>query len=77
MFSNLKNIVQVHMNNAFGKDNNMSYMFYNCYNLEIFTYAIDYSISHTIIDMKNMFYNCLSLQSFEFKDLYMDYSRFY
>ena len=77
MFSNLKNIVQVHMNNTFGKDNNMSYMFYNCYNLEIFTYEIDYSISHTIIDMKNMFYNCLSLQSFKFKDLYMDYSKFY
>ena len=77
MFSNLGNIIYIHMNYMFGKDNIMSYMFFNCYNLEIFTYKIDYSISHTIIDMRNMFYNCLSLKSFQFKDLYMDYSIYY
>ena len=61
------------MNYIFGDNNILSYMFYNCYNLENFTYDLDYSISHTFKNLTGMFYNCLSLQSFQFKNLYMDF----
>ena len=66
MFNNLSTITSVHMNYMFGKNNNMSYMFYNCYNLENFTYVINYDSSYAIIDMASMFYNCISLLSFHF-----------
>ena len=73
MFSNLENIISVHMNYMFNNHIIMSYMFYNCYNLESFTYKTYYDISHSMEDMKYMFYNCISLKSFQFKDLYMTY----
>ena len=66
MFNNLSTITSVHMNYMFGQNNNMSYMFYNCYNLENFTYVINYDSSYAIIDMASMFYNCISLLSFHF-----------
>ena len=72
MFNNLDTISSVHMHYMFGKDNNMSYMFNNCHNLQTFTYETFRSISYTIIDMKGMFFNCHSLQSFKFHDLFMD-----
>ena len=34
MFSNISTITSIHMNYMFGQNNDMSYMFYNCYNLE-------------------------------------------
>ena len=77
MFSNLENIISVHMNYMFANNIIMSYMFYNCSNLESFTYNTDYDISHTMKDMSYMFYNCLSLKSFQFKNLYMDYYYYY
>ena len=73
MFSNLSTITSIHMNYMFGQNNDMSYMFYNCYNLEKFTYDINYDQAHGIINMRSMFYNCTSLISFDFNNLYMDY----
>ena len=72
MFSNLTTIISVKMNIS-GLNGNMSYMFYNCNNLEQFTYGINYDISYGIQDMRSMFYNCYSLKSFDFTNLYLDF----
>ena len=72
MFSNLTTIISVKMNIS-GINGNMSYMFYNCNNLEQFTYGIHYDISYGIQDMRSMFYNCYSLKSFDFTNLYLDF----
>ena len=73
MFCNLENITYVNMYYMFGNNCNMSYMFYNCFNLINFDYTSEYSISNIIIDMRSMFYNCSVLSSFYFKNLYIDY----
>ena len=73
MFANLTSITSVHINNMFGKDSILSYMFYNCINLNKFTYDTYSDIDHSIIKMDGMFYNCISLTSFDFNNLYFDY----
>ena len=72
MFSNLTNIISVEMD-IFGLNGNMSYMFYNCTNLEQFTYGISYKRAYAIQDMRSMFYNCYSLKNFNFKNIYINY----
>ena len=73
MFYNLSSITSAEMNKITGKGCYMSYMFYNCNNLENFSYvANDYNYSYIIIDTIGMFYNCSSLRSFDFTNLYMD-----
>ena len=59
MFNNLDNIVSVNMN-IFGENGNMSYMFYNCKNLEQFNYSLNYNKLYGIQDMSSMFYNCFT-----------------
>ena len=73
MFSNLENITYVNMYYMFGNNCNMSYMFYNCYNLINFDYTSEFSKTHIIKDMRSMFYNCTLLSSFYFQNLYIDY----
>ena len=74
MFSNLESIISVNMYYIFGNGCDMSYMFYNCKNLENFNYRIYNNISYVIRDMKSMFYNCISLKSFSFSNFYMSFS---
>ena len=74
MFSNLSNITSVTMNKITGFMSNMSYMFYNCNNLQDFTYiSHNYNCSYYIKDTIGMFYNCSSLKTFSFTNLYMDF----
>ena len=74
MFSNLSNITSVTMNKITGFMSNMSYMFYNCNNLQDFTYiSHNYNCSYYIKDTIGMFYNCSSLKTFSFANLYMDF----
>ena len=77
MFSNLSTITSVHMYYMFGQNNDMSYMFYNCYNLQKYTYDIYYNEAYKIIDMRRMFYNCTSLLYFNFNNLYIDSYYYY
>ena len=70
MFRNLDSIISVNMN-IFGKNGNLSYMFYNCKNLEEFSYSLNYDKSYSIQDMRSMFYNCSSLLSFNFSYFYL------
>ena len=42
MFSNLENIEDIKINHMFKNNNNLSYMFYNCSNLQNFDFDIDY-----------------------------------
>ena len=72
MFSNLTSITSVRMN-IFGIDGNMSYMFYNCNNLEQFTYTFYNNKNYIIKDMRSMFYNCYFLKSFDFSKIYLDF----
>ena len=74
MFSNLKNIIEVHINNLIDEDSKFYYTFNNCINLKKFTIDISYNIEHIISDMSGMFYNCQSLTSFSFIKFYLDYS---
>ena len=73
MFSNLENIIEVHIYNLLGKNSIFSFTFSNCINLKIFTINIQYNIAYSIKDMSGMFYNCQSLTSFSFKDLYLNF----
>ena len=74
MFSNLSSITSAKMNEITGIGSNLSYMFYNCNNLENFSYIpIDYNYSYYISDTIGMFYNCSSLRTFDFNNLYMGY----
>ena len=72
MFSNLTSITYVRMN-IFGIDGNMSYMFYNCNNLEQFSYTFNNDKNYIIKDMRSMFYNCYLLKSFDFSKMYLDF----
>ena len=76
MFSNITSIKSVSMH-ILEKSGDFSYMFYNCQNLENFTYGLDRHISRSIHNMKYMFYNCSSLKSFDFKKFYINYYRTY
>ena len=74
MFSDLESITSVKMNYITGYKCNMSYMFYNCFNLVNFTYnPYNYNYSYLIGDTIGMFYNCISLSSFSFDKFYMNY----
>ena len=73
MFSNLKNINEVHIHNLLGLNNTFSYTFSNCTNLKKVTINGTYSKEHVIQNMKGMFYNCQSLETFSFRNLYLDY----
>ena len=75
MFSDLESITSVKMNYITGYNCDMSYMFYNCFNLVNFTYNSYYNYSYLVGDTKGMFYNCISLSSFSFDTFYMN--RFY
>ena len=72
MFSNLTSITYARMN-IFGIDGNMSYMFYNCNNLEQFSYTFNNDKNYIIKDMRSMFYNCYLLKSFDFSKMYLDF----
>ena len=73
MFYNLSSITSAKMNKITGKGCNLSYVFYNCNNLENFSYVANgYNYSYIIIDTIGMFYNCSSLRSFDFTNLYME-----
>ena len=74
MFCNLTSITDVSMN-IFASNKNMSYMFYNCINLNTFTNYKTHNIDNPIRDMRSMFYNCYSLQSFSFTKFYLDCSK--
>ena len=69
MFSNLTSITHINMNFELQNNCNMSYMFYNCYNLKEFNYGISSVKSLTRIDMSKMFYNCSLLHTFKFNQL--------
>ena len=71
MFNNLTNVKSIYMYYMFGSVSNFSYAFNNCYNLENFTYDINYDSSHYIRDTRGMFYNCHSLKAFSFNNLYI------
>ena len=73
MFSNLDNIISIHMNNIYYGNCSMSYLCHNCINLKKFTYATTYTNSYQVTDVRNMFYNCYSLTSFDFSYIYLDY----
>ena len=73
MFSNLDNIISIHMNNIYYGNCSMSYLCHNCFNLKKFTYATTYTNSYQVTDVRNMFYNCYSLTSFDFSYIYLDY----
>ena len=66
MFSNLSNIIYVHIPHDIVDTNYdiaMDYMFKNCINLVMFYYSIDYAESITVKNLEGMFYNCSSLTS--------------
>ena len=69
MFSNLTSITYINMNFELQNNCNMSYMFYNCYNLKDFIYDISNGKTLTSIDMSKMFYNCPLLKTFQFNKL--------
>ena len=66
MFSDLTSITSVKMNYELQNNSDMSYMFYNCYNLQNFAYYINNTDNLVKINMTNMFYNCQMLQNFNF-----------
>ena len=68
MFSDSRNIISVELNNMLEGNCNMSYMFYNCYNLYEVKY-ISNDNPYLITDTISMFYNCISLPTFSFDDL--------
>ena len=70
MFSNLSSITSVKMNKISRYGCNLSYMFYNCNNLENFSY-VPYDYYDIVKDTISMFYNCSSLKTFSFNNLYM------
>ena len=74
MFSNLSSITSVKMNYISGNGCNLSYMFYNCNNLENFSYVSHYNSSYIVKDTISMFYNCSSLKKFSFNAFYMNCS---
>ena len=71
MFTNLNNIISVNINNMLNNSlNNISYMFYNCHNLEYITFTGEDN-NYEIVDASKMFYNCYKLKS-----VFFDYSIF-
>ena len=75
MFNNITSIKYAKMYYITQINSNMSYMFYNCYNLNDFIFEhpdSDYSVSDTI----SMFYNCSNLKYFSFNKLYLNEYRY-
>ena len=77
MFSNLKSLTHVKINDMFNSYVDLSYMFKNCINLKEVTFTNDNNKNNAVKDMRGMFYNCQSLTSFSFDNLYMDDIGFY
>ena len=77
MFSNLKSLTHVKINDMFNSYVDLSYMFKNCINLKEVTFTNDNNRNNAVKDMRGMFYNCQSLISFSFDNLYMDDIGFY
>ena len=73
MFSNLKNIVEIHIYKLLGKNNTFSFAFSDCINLQKINISINYNIDYAIKDLSGMFYNCPSLTSFSLDNLYLNY----
>ena len=84
MFSNLDNIIYAKVNYKFEKDNNLSYMFYNCTSLENIIFDVDYNKNNIFViyddknysypnDLRYTFYNCISLNNLEFNHLKTDF----
>ena len=71
MFANISSIVSATVSNMFNGSCNVSYMFYNCINLDNIT--IESKFSHSLKDASYSFYNCTSLKLFNFKNLTIDY----
>ena len=71
MFSNLTSITSVKMNYISRNGCYLSYMLYNCNNLQNFSYISYYNSSYIVRDTISMFYNCSSLKTFSFNNLYM------
>ena len=70
MFANLESITSVTINNMLNNSlNNLSYMFYNCHNLQSFSF-IGSKTNYEIGDLSKMFYNCYSLTSVSFLNSY-------
>ena len=72
MFSDSINIIYIEMNDISEQNCNMSYMFYNCTNLNEVKYISNYGSSHLITDTIGMFYNCISLTTFSFDNFFME-----
>ena len=69
MFYNCNSLININLNSFNSSiDNyvNMSYIFYNCYNLN--HVKIDFEIFY-ILDGKEMFYNCYSLKTIKLDSL--------
>ena len=71
MFSNLTSITSVKMNYISRNGCYLSYMLYNCNNLQNFSYISYYNSSYIVRDTNSMFYNCSSLKTFSFNNFYM------
>ena len=71
MFSGLTNIIEVKISHMFeNKNNTLSFMFKDCFNLEKFTSIINNAQFPLVKDTRGMFFNCISLTSFDFTSLY-------
>ena len=70
MFNNITSITSVNI--YMHVSGNISYMFYNCKNLETFTYEKSYDKKYPILDMRGMFYNCYSLKSLNLSNFYLN-----
>ena len=73
MFSDLENIIEVHIDNLHKNDTIFSFTFSNCINLKTISITTSYGENYAIKDMSGMFYNCQSLTSFSFNNLYLYY----
>ena len=77
MFSNVQSITYAKMNKISGKGANLSYMFYNCHNLQNFSYVNHgYNYSYVVYDTISMFHNCTSLTKFSFDNFFMGCDNF-
>ena len=67
MFANLSSITAIKLDNMFAMNCDLSYMFYNCTNLQ--NISITNTLLNAVNDMSHMFFNCHSLQNFSFDSL--------
>ena len=66
MFANLPNIKAIRIDNMFKSNSNISYMLYNCVDLEQFKLVT--TSGNIANDTKYMFYNCHKITSFSFQE---------